>query len=554
MTNEPTLKYIPLGGVSEIGKNMSAIEYDGRILVIDCGLMFPDEEMLGVDIVIPDVTYLVENEDRIEGIVLTHGHEDHIGALPYVLKQVNLPIWGTRLTMGLVRAKLEEHGLVATTVMTEIEAGDRIGLGIFDIEFLRVSHSIPDGVGLAIHLPVGTVVHTGDFRFDQTPADGKFADFGRLAQLGDEGVVLLISDCTNVEKPGHTPSERTVASAFEKIFARSMGKIFIATFASNINRIQQAVNTAISFGRKVAIAGRSMARNVEIAQELGYLQIPEGTLIRLDEVKQHFPVEIVVLTTGSQGEPLSALTRMALDEFAKVTVDPGDTVIISATPIPGNEDLVMRTVNRLFKRGADVIYGATTPVHVSGHGNRDELRLMLNLTRPRYIVPVHGEYRHVAKYIELGEEMLIPRERIFAMEVGGVLEISRDGASITGQVTAGDVLVDGIGVGDVGDIVLRDRRHLGQDGMFIIVFSIDKATGALVAGPDVVSRGFIFVEEAEELMEEAREVVVATIGELAVDSVSEWSTIKDDVKRAVAKLLYTRTHRRPIVIPVVMEI
>ena len=554
MKKQSTLKYIPLGGVCEIGKNMSAIEYGDQILVIDCGLMFPDEDMLGVDIVIPDVTYLVENADKVQGIVLTHGHEDHIGALPYVLRQINLPIWGTRLTMGLVRAKLEEHGLVETTDMNEIEPGDTIKLGVFDIEFVRVSHSIPDGVGLAVHLPVGTIVHTGDFKFDQTPADGKFVDFARFAQLGEEGVLLLMSDCTNVEKPGHTPSERIVANAFEEIFSVSRGRIFIATFASNINRIQQAINTAVRFGRKVAIAGRSMARNTEIAQELGYLQIPPDTWIRLEDVKDYFPVEVVVLTTGSQGEPLSALTRMAMDEFPKVQVEPGDTVIISATPIPGNEDLVMRTINHLFKRGAEVIYDAITPVHVSGHANRDELKLMLNLTRPKYVVPVHGEYRHVVKYAELAQEMLIPGENIFKMEVGDILEVGPEGASITGKVPSGDVLVDGIGVGDVGDVVLRDRRHLAQDGIFMIVVSVDKSTGALVAGPDLVSRGFVFMEEAEELIEEARQTVLDTIGGITVDAATEWSTVKDDVKRAVAKLLYARTHRRPIVIPVVMEI
>lgn len=554
MDSDTTLKYIPLGGVCEIGKNMSALVYGDQILVVDCGLMFPDEEMYGVDIVIPDVTYLVENADKVQGIVLTHGHEDHIGALPYILRQINLPIWGTRLTMGLVRAKLEEHGMVETTDMHEVQPGESIDVGMFNVEFIRVSHSIPDGVGLAIHTPLGLVVYTGDFKFDQTPADGKFADFARLAQLGEEGVLLLMSDCTNVEKPGHTPSERTVATAFEVIFARSKGRIFIATFASNINRIQQVINTAVRFGRKVAIAGRSMARNTEIAQELGYLQIPSDTWIRLEDVKEYFPVEVVVLTTGSQGEPLSALTRMAMDEFPKVQVEPGDTVIISATPIPGNEDLVMRTVNHLFKRGAEVIYDAVTPVHVSGHANRDELKLMLNLTRPKYVVPVHGEYRHVVKYRELAQEMLIPRENIFIMEVGDVLEIAEECASMSEKVVSGDVLVDGIGVGDVGDIVLRDRRHLSQDGIFVIVLSIDKSTGALVAGPDMVSRGFVYMEEAEELIEEAREVVINTLSEITVDASTEWSAVKDDVRRAVAKLLYARTHRRPIVIPVMMEI
>ena len=550
-----TLRIIPLGGVSEIGKNMTAVEYAGQILVIDSGLMFPDEEMLGVDIVIPDISYLLEHADQVQGIVLTHGHEDHIGALPYVLRQLNVPIWGTKLTLGFVRAKLEEHRLADTTEMHLVEVGERFNIGHFDIETIRVTHSIPDGMGLAIRLPIGNIVHTGDFKFDYTPIDGKPADVPKLARLGDEGIMLLLVDCTNVEKPGHVQSERIVASMFEEVFSRAKGKIIIATFASNINRIQQAVNTAALFDRKVAVVGRSMAQNIEIAEELGYLKIPDGIRIRVEEIPDRYPVEVVIMTTGSQGEPLSALTRIAMDDHKRVKIDKGDTVIISATPIPGNEDLVARTINHLFKRGAHVIYDPMTPVHVSGHGNRDDIRLMLNLTRPKYVIPVHGEHRHIARFFDLAEEMGIARDHTFAMEVGDVLEIDSRGARPAEKVAAGDVLVDGIGVGDVGDVVLRDRQHLAHDGMFIVVISVDRNTGALVAGPDIISRGFIFMEEATELIEEAKAVVLETVENLTSDdTATEWTNAKSDIRSALGKLLYARTHRRPMVLPVIMEI
>jgi ribonuclease J len=554
MENMSKAKVIPLGGVGEIGKNMTAIEYDDQILVIDCGLMFPDDEMLGVDIVIPDITYLLENADKVQGIIVTHGHEDHIGAMPYVLRQLNVPIWGTKLTLGFIKSKLDEHKLSDSTVLHEIERGDRFNIGVFDIETIRVNHSIPDGIGLAIRLPVGTIVHTGDFKFDATPVSGVRADFPKFAQLGAEGVSLLLCDCTNVERSGYVASEQVVARMFEEVFGRAMGKIIIAMFASNIHRMQLVFDTAARFGRKVAVAGRSMAQNCEIAERLGYLKIPEGTRIRLEDIGDLYPVEVVVMTTGSQGEPLSALTRIATDDHSKVKVDRGDTVIMSATPIPGNEDLVARTINHLFKRGAEVIYDAVAPVHVSGHANREELKIMLSLTQPKYVLPVHGEHRHVARFVDLAEEMGIPRENAFALEVGDVLEIDESGVHAADRVTAGDVLVDGIGVGDVGDIVLRDRRHLAHDGVFVIVVSIDQATGEIVAGPDITSRGFIFMEEAEELIEEARQLVLTTIEGLSVEAAGEWSTAKSDVRSAVAKLLYARTRRRPMVIPVIMEV
>lgn len=554
MDDNCNIRVIPLGGTNEIGKNMTAIEYDGQILVIDCGLMFPDAEMLGVDIVIPDISYLLENVEKIQGIILTHGHEDHIGALPYVLRQMCVPIWGSRLTLGLVKPKLEEHKLFGCTELNEVGIGDRFNIGGFDIETVQVSHSIPDGYGIIIRFPNAIIIHTGDFKFDQTPADGKVADFARFAQVGAEGVTLLITDCTNVEKSGYVASEAIVGNMFEKVFRKATGKIIVASFASNINRIQQVFDTAAIFGRKVAVAGRSMAQNIDIAEQLGYLTIPPDTKIRLEDIVDMYPAEVVVMTTGSQGEPLSALTRIAMDEHKKVKVEKGDTVIISATAIPGNEDLVSRTINRLFKRGADVIYDPIERVHVSGHGNREDLKLMLNLTRPKYILPVHGEPRHVARYFEMTEEMGIPRENVFSMEIGDVLEISSDNAEITDRVQAGDVLVDGIGVGDVGDIVLRDRRHLASDGIFVIVISIDKATGTIVAGPDIISRGFIFMEEAEDLIEEAKQLILSSVGGLEFDEITEWTSVKTSVRSVVGKLLYNRTHRRPMVIPVIMEI
>lgn len=549
-----SLRIIPLGGVSEIGKNMTAFEYGDQILVVDCGLMFPDEEMLGVDIVIPDVTYLLENADKVQGIILTHGHEDHIGALPYILRQINVPIWGSKLTLGLVKAKLDEHNLTEVTEMNTIAPSQRFNIGLFDIQTIRVTHSIPDGMGYAIRTPVGTIVHTGDFKFDLTPIDGKHVDIPAFAELGEEGVRVLMIDCTNVEKPGHVQSERVVTNTFEQIFARAMGKIIIATFASNINRIQQVFNTAALYGRKVAVVGRSMAKNIDIAHELGYLKIPDDTWIRIEEIPERYSVELVILTTGSQGEPLSALTRISTNDHKKIKVDKGDTVIISATPIPGNEDLVGRTINHLFKRGANVIYDLIAPVHVSGHANSEDIKLMLNLTRPDYVIPVHGERRHVARFVELAQEMGIPRENTFVMEVGDVLDVDCTRARLDGKVTSGDVMVDGIGVGDVGDIVLRDRRHLASDGMFIIVMSIDRSTGAIMAGPDIISRGFVYMDEATELIDDAKACIVEVVENLAQDAATEWSTAKSDIRSAVAKLLYSRTHRRPMVVPVVMEI
>lgn len=551
-----TLKIIPLGGVGEIGKNMTVVRYGDHIIVIDSGLMFPDEEMLGVDIVIPDISYLLENRKKVLGIILTHGHEDHIGALPYVLRQLNVPIWGTRLTLGLVRAKLEEHRLADSVEMHEVAAGDIIKFKrSFSVELVRTSHSIPDAVGLAIRTPVGLIVHTSDFKFDYTPIRGAGIDAGRFARLGEEGVLVMLTDSTNVEKKGYTPSDAVVKDAFDEAFAQAQGRIIVASFASNIHRMQEVFNTAHRYGRKVVVIGRSMARNSEIAEQLGYLNIPTDTILSLSELAQTPPEKVVVITTGSQGEPLSALSRMAMDEHKKVKIGPGDTVIISATPIPGNEDLVMRTVNNLFRQGAKVLYDAIAPVHVSGHGNQEDLKLMLNLLRPSYVIPVHGEPRHFAGYVELAAGLGYGPESIIQLSIGDILEIDKDGGGIVGKVkSSGNVMVDGIGVGDVTDVVLRDRRHLSQDGVIIVVVTIEKETGAVLTGPDVLSRGFVIPEHEEEILDEAKEVILGKAKEMEEDGAIEWSAIKSGIRSALGKFLYERTGRRPMIIPVITEV
>lgn len=549
------MSIFPLGGVGEIGKNMTALKLQDKILIIDCGLMFPEEEMPGVDIVIPDFTYLVENKDQVLGLVLTHGHEDHIGAIPYFLREVPVPVWGTGLTLGLLSAKLDEHKLSDVTELNSVEPGDTVKVGPFKVEFIRVSHSIPDAVALAIHTSVGTIVYTSDFKFDQTPVDNKIMDISRFARLGDEGVLILLTDSTNVEKPGFTPSERIVGQAFDDIFAQAEGRIIIATFASNIHRMQQVFNTAYKYNRTVAVIGRSMAQNSEIAERLGYLHIPDGTKIKLEDMEWLEPHQTVIITTGSQGEPLSALSRMAMDEHKKVKISAGDTVIISATPIPGNEDLVMRTINRLFRLGADVVYDLIKPVHVSGHGNQEDLKLMINLVKPKYIVPIHGEFRHFAKFIQLAEMMGYERENIIRVDIGDVIVTDGETVKVEGKVEpVGSVMVDGLGVGDVSDIELRDRRHLASDGIIIIVAGIDQTTGEITVGPDVMSRGFVVEEHAEELMEEAKALVVEQISNMDLEEITEWSAVKADVRKAVAKFLYDRTRRRPMVVPIIMEL
>ena len=549
------LQIIPLGGVLEIGKNMTAYVYKDQILVVDAGLMFPEEEMLGVDIVIPDITYLEENSDKILGIVLTHGHEDHIGALPYVLKRLDVPVWGTPLTLGFVSNKLDEHHLLEFARLNQVEAGDTIELGDFSVEYMRMSHSIPDAAGLVIRTPVGTVLHSGDFKFDQNPIDGNLADVSRLAAIGEEGVMLIMLDTTNVEKKGYTPSESIVGDTFDKIFATATGRIVIAAFASNIHRVQQVFNVAAKHGRRVAVVGRSMEANSRIAEELGYLNVPEGARLSLGELNSVDPSEVVIMTTGSQGEPLSALSKMAMDEHKHIKIDEGDTVIISATPIPGNEDLVMRTVNRLFKQGAEVVYESDMHVHVSGHGNQEDIKLMLNLVKPKFVVPVHGEQRHFSRFVKLAEALGYSRENVFRMSPGDILEIEAGYAEVIGRVTAGSVMVDGLGVGDVEDLVLRDRLHLSQDGIIMAVVGIDAGSKEVVSGPDIFSRGFAAEEHVEEILDDAKDVVIAKLDELkAADSLGELDEVKAGCKKVLAKFIYTRTHRRPMVVPIIMEV
>lgn len=556
MSNNPKpLQIIPLGGVGEIGKNMFAIRYGNDILVVDAGLMFPDDNMLGVDIVIPDISYLLENQKKIVGIILTHGHEDHIGALPYVLKQMDVPVWGTKLTLGLVRAKLEEHGLADSARMNEVKPGEIVKYKrSFEVEFIRVSHSIPDATGLAIRTPAGMIVYTSDFKFDYTPDAGLSIDAARFAKLGDEGVLVMMTDSTNVEKKGYTPSEMVVRKALDAAFAEAEGRIIVASFASNIHRIQEVYYAAHRYGKRVVVIGRSMSKNSEIAEQLGYLKIPEGTKLTLAELNSVEPEKVVVMTTGSQGEPLSALTRMAMDEHKKIKIGPGDTVIISATPIPGNEDLVMRTINNLFRQGAKVIYDTIAPVHVSGHGNQEDLRLMLSFLRPSYIIPVHGEPRHFAKYVELAQGMGYGPESVIGLEIGDILEIDKDGGQIVGKAEqSGAVMVDGAGVGDVTDVVLRDRWHMAQDGVIVVVGTVNKTTGKILTGPDIVSRGFVIPEHEEEIMEEAKEVMLRKAEELMSDGVTQWDAIKPGMRSALGKFLYETTGRRPMIIPVFTE-
>lgn len=547
------LQIIPLGGLGEIGKNMTVIRFGDDIVVIDCGLMFPDDDMLGIDLVIPDISYLQENRNLVRAIVLTHGHEDHIGALPYVLKELNVPVYGTRLTLGILEGRLKETNVSAASLVP-VKPREQIQVGPFKIGFFSMCHSIADAVGISIKTPVGTIVHSGDFKFDQTPVDGNVADLHRLAELGDQGVLVLLADSTNAERAGHTLSERTVGLTFEEEFRNAKGRILIATFSSNVHRIQQAVDTAAKYRRKVAILGRSMMNVVTIAIELGYLHIPENVLIDIEEINNYPAANLVVITTGSQGEPMSALTRMASNDHRQVEIVPGDTVIVSATPIPGNEKLVSRTIDLLFRQGARVVYERTSGIHVSGHASREELKLLHNLIRPKFFVPVHGEYRHLIKHAQLAQEMGMPKERIFVAENGQVLEFGPERGVMAGKVTAGKVLVDGLGVGDVGNIVLRDRRQLSQDGILIVVITIDKQSGTVVAGPDIVSRGFVYVRESEALMETAREKVLQALERCDMTGGTEWATIKSTVRDSIGKFLYEKTRRRPMILPLIMEV
>lgn len=545
---------IPLGGLGEIGKNMMAMEYGDDIIVIDAGLAFPEAEHLGVDIIIPDISYLVENRQRVRALILTHGHEDHTGAIPYLLRQVEIPIYGTALSLGLVKRKLTEHNRDLPRGSRVYKPGDVVEIGCFRIEPFRVNHSIADAVGLAIETPVGTIVHTGDFKFDHTPVDGQVADFHRLAELGRRGVQVLLSDSTNAERPGFTPSERTVGVALDRIMATAPGRVLVATFASNVHRIQQVFASAHNRGRKVAVSGRSIENTVQVAVELGYLTIPAGIQVEIEEIKRHAPERLVILTTGTQGEPMSALSRMAAGDHRWVDIVRGDTVVLAATPVPGNESMVYRVIDNLCRQGAEVIHGRERGVHVSGHGSQEELKLMLNLLRPRYMIPVHGEFRHLIAHAELAEAAGIPRENILVGENGSVFEVTHDGVRIASRVPVGAVMVDGLGVGDVGNIVLRDRRQLAQDGILIVVTAINKQTGAVISGPDIISRGFVYVREAEKLIDEARGRVNEALAACHSRQVTDWPTIKGAVREALAQYLFDKTGRRPMILPIVMEV
>lgn len=547
------LKVIPLGGLNEIGKNMTAIEYKDEILIIDCGLSFPEDEMLGIDIVIPDISYLLKNKDRIQGIVLTHGHEDHIGALPYVLRKLDVPVYGTRLTLGLVEHKLKEHKLNEVHLQ-RVNFGDIVSLGAFNVEFIRTSHSIPDACALAIHTSLGIIFHTGDFKIDYTPINDQMIDLHKIAELGQKGVLLMLADSTNVERPGSTMSEKNVGITFENVFRNTNSRIIVATFASNVHRIQQIVDAAFKFNRKIVISGRSMVNVMAVAQELGAINIPDGMLIEMNDMDKYNDNELVLITTGSQGEPMAALSRMASADHRKLEIRPGDKVVISATPIPGNEKSVTRVINQLFERGADVIYESLAEIHVSGHACQEELKLMHRLVKPQYFMPVHGEFRHLKQHGKLAEDLGMSRENIFTMQNGSVLEVSKDGARIAGSVPSGRVLVDGLGVGDVGNIVLRDRKHLSEDGLMVVVVSINRETGKIVAGPDIISRGFVYVRESEDLIEEAKQVVKNALIQCEQQNIREWSTLKNAIRDSLKNFLYEKTKRRPMILPVIMEV
>jgi ribonuclease J len=548
------LKIIPLGGLNEIGKNMTVFECKNEIIVVDCGLSFPEDEMLGIDVVIPDITYLLKNREKVKAIVLTHGHEDHIGALPYVLKKINVPLYGTKLTLGLVENKFKEHKMLGDVEMNIVKPGDTIRLGKFSVEFIKTSHSIPDAVSMAIDTPLGKVIHTGDFKIDYTPIDGDIMDLHRFAQLGGEGVLALLADSTNVERPGYTMSERTVGKTFENIFKDVESRIIVATFASNVHRVQQIINAAYSFNRKVAFSGRSMVNVANAAMELGYLNVPEGMHIDINDLNRYPDNEIVVITTGSQGEPMAALSRMAASEHRKMDIRPGDMVIISATPIPGNEIKVSNVINLLFEKGADVIYESLADVHVSGHACQEELKLIHTLVKPKYFIPVHGEYRHLRRHASLAESLGMSRENIFVTDNGKVIEITKDSGKICGTVDSGNILVDGLGVGDVGNIVLRDRKHLSEDGLMVVVVTISKEDGKVMSGPDIVSRGFVYVRESEDLIDGAKLVVREALKKCEENNVREWATLKSAIKDSLRGYLFEKTKRRPMILPIIMEV
>ncbi|WP_232697095.1 ribonuclease J [Brevibacillus daliensis] len=547
-----------LGGVGEIGKNMYVVETDEDIVVIDAGLKFPEEEMLGIDMVIPDISYLEEKLDKVRGILITHGHEDHIGGLSYALRHLPVPVYATKLTMGLIEAKLKEAGILGSTTRHVITGESEVTLGnTLKASFFRVNHSIPDSVGICLETPEGYVVNTGDFKFDQTPVNNQRADLNKMAEIGRKGVLCLLSDSTNAERPGFTGSERSVGDALMDVFHKAESRIIVSTFASNVHRIQQVFNAAVAYNRKVTLVGRSMVNVITISIELGYLHVPEGVIVDIDEANKLPLEEVVILSTGSQGEPMSALTRIARSAHRKIEMLPGDTVIIAATPIPGNEKYVSRVIDQLYRAGANVIYGGHGPngkVHVSGHGSQEELRLMLNLMKPKYFVPVHGEFRMQRMHAQLAEQVGVPSENIFLLDNGDTVEISNGMARLGPKVPAGNVLIDGLGVGDVGNIVLRDRKLLSQDGILVVVVTLSKQNGTILSGPDIISRGFVYVRESEELMEEANRIVTLTLQKCMDENVNEWSSLKNNVKESLGRFLYEQTKRRPMILPIIMEV
>ena len=546
------LKVIPLGGLEQIGMNITAFEYEDSIFVVDCGLSFPEDDMLGIDLVIPDITYLKNNIEKVKGFMITHGHEDHIGALPYVLKEINVPVYATRLTMGLIENKLKEHNLTNLVKRKVVKFGQSINLGQFRVEFIKTNHSIVDAAALAIYSPAGVVVHTGDFKVDYTPVFGDAIDLQRFAELGKKGVLALMCDSTNAERPGFTPSEKKLGKTFDAIFEDHKNtRIIIATFASNVDRVQQIINSAYKFGRKVVVEGRSMVNIIEVATNLGCLSIPDQTLIDIEQLKNYPDEKTVIITTGSQGESMAALSRMAEDNHRKISIGPKDTVIFSSNPIPGNEKAVTNVINQLLLKGADVIF---QDVHVSGHACQEEIKLIYTLVHPKYAIPVHGEYKHLIAQAKIAKELGIPKENIFILQSGDVLELSEESAAVTGKVPVGDILVDGLGVGDVGNIVLRDRQHLAEDGIIIVVLGLDGASDELVSGPDIISRGFVYVRESDELMEEARIVVNEAVEGCLDRGITDWGKLKSSIKDSLSDYVWKKTKRRPMILPIIMEV
>lgn len=548
------LKIIALGGLDEIGKNITLFEYEDQMILVDCGLEFPDDDMLGVDLVIPDFTYILKNADKIKGLFVTHGHEDHIGSIPYLLKEINVPIFATRLTCKLIEHKLEEHHLLSNAQINTVDQGDTVNVGKFQVEFIRSSHSIPDACMLAITTPVGVVLHTGDFKIDYTPIDGQMIDLGRIAELGNNGILALLADSTNAERKGFTMSEKSIGPVFDDLFEGCKKRIVVATFASNVHRVQQIVNSAIKNGRKIAVSGRSMINMIEAARELNYIDCPDDLFIDIDLIKNYTDDQLVIITTGSQGETMSALTRMANGEHRKVTITGNDLVIISATPIPGNEKSVSKVINQLMKIGAEVVYSALADVHVSGHACQEEQKLIMALAKPKYFLPVHGEYRQLMAHRDTAIEMGIPKENVLLTGNGKILELNDEKAEFTGTVVSGRVMVDGLGVGDVGSVVLRDRQHLSQDGLIVIVMTMDSQTGEIVSGPDVISRGFVYVRESENLMEQVKSFIREEIQELEERHITDWTTIKSTLRDDVRDFVFSKTKRNPMLLPIIMEV